>query len=239
MKRSRKAETIFDQYPEDVQADAIRELIKNQYANSLALTAIDLCGFSEIVPHCHGKMIRALEDMKTLRKLVVMPRGTFKSSIGSVAYPIWLLIRNPNLRILIDSEVYSNSITYLRLIKNIVLSDPFRKVCGDWEGPVWNEGEITIKARNLPKKEASITCGGVETVKVGQHYDVIIGDDYNSPKNSNTPENRLKIIEHYRYNQAILDPGGIYVIIGTRYCSGDLIGNIIENEIEVKDALSN
>ncbi len=81
-------------------------------------------------------------------------------------------------------------------------------------------------------KEASITAAGIGTTKVGQHYDVIIGDDYNSQNNTNSPDNAKKVIDHYRYNISILEPEGLYVIIGTRYSELDLIGHIIANEIE-------
>ena len=178
----------------------------------------------------------------TLRKLICVPRGTFKSSIGAVAYPIWLLMRNPNLRILIDSELFGNSVTYLNEIKNLILSRKFKAIFGDWMptneqqkklGYSWSDSEITIATRQIIKKEPSISVGGVGTTKVGQHFDVIIGDDYNSPKNSGSKEQRDKVIDHFKYNQSILDPGGIYVIIGTRYSEDDLIGWILKNELNL------
>lgn len=95
----------------------------------------------------------------------------------------------------------------------------------------WSEGEITIAQRAKKIKEASITAGGVETTKVGQHYDIIICDDLNSNKNSLTPEAREKVIRHYQMQTSILEPDGIMVIIGTRYAQNDVIGFIIENEL--------
>lgn len=103
---------------------------------------------------------------------------------------------------------------------------------GEAKGDLWNEGEINIKQRTLIRKEANITCSGVGAVKVGQHYDLICGDDYNSNKNSLTPEGRQKVITHFRMNTSILDPGGEYVIIGTRYSQDDIIGHIIKEELD-------
>lgn len=209
-----------------------KEWLRELYKRSLFLTCRDLLGYKDINPRTHGDMIRALEA-KTQRKLIVMPRGTFKSSVGSVGFPIWLLLRNPNERILIDSEIYSNSKNFLREIKahlaQSYITDLFGRFKTDF---TWNESEITIAQRTKPYKEASITCGGIGTVKVGQHYSVIIGDDMNSGNNSMNPEGCRKVIQHYQMNQAILDPDGIYVVIGTRYNQIDLIGHIIENEIK-------
>lgn len=202
------------------------------YHESLYGVAKYLCGYKEINHHTHDMMITALED-PTPRKLIVMPRGTFKSSIGVVAYCIWRLIKNPDERILIDSDVYSNSKNFLREIKSIISSHDFTRLYGDWSSDNWNEGEMTIGVRTKAYKEASITCGGIETTKVGQHYTIIIGDDYNTDKNSQTPEARQKIINHYKMNLSILEPNGTYVLIGTRYAIDDTIGWILEHELEL------
>jgi hypothetical protein len=162
-----------------------------------------------------------------------MPRGTFKTSITSVAYPIWLLMRNPNLRIMLDSEVYTNSKNILREIKARLLSPAFRDVFGDWKGEVWNEGEIVIKGRTEVKKEASITCSGIGAQKTGQHYDVAILDDMNSPKNSSTPEGCERVITHYRYYQSLLEPEGTLIVVATRYAALDLPGHILANELGI------
>lgn len=192
-----------------------------------------LLGYKDVNPRTHGDMIHCLEsDAK--RKLIVMPRGTFKSSIGSVALPIQLLIKNSNLRILLDSEVYTNSKNFLREIKMHMQSPMLISLFGDFQTEPWNEAEIIVKQRTKVLKEASITAGGIGTEKTGQHYDVIICDDLNSPSNSNTKEGREKVIQHYRYLTSILEPTGTLVVIGTRYSEDDCIGFILNNEIAPK-----
>lgn len=197
---------------------------------SLAALARDVLGFKDVNKRTHSAIINLLEDDCARRKLVVIPRGCLKSSLASVAFPIWLLINNPNLRILLTSELYSNSKNFLREIK-LHLESPFlRELFGDFEGPVWSESEITIRQRSEIKKEASVTVSGIGAEKTGQHYDVIIMDDMNSPSNTNTPENAEKVIQFYRYQVSILEPNGIMCIIGTRYAANDLIGHVMSNE---------
>ena len=206
--------------------------LRNQCKASLYQTSRTLLQFKDVNSETHSGIIQALEsDLQ--RKLICVPRGCLKSSLACVAYPIWRLINNPNLRILIDSELYTNSKTFLREIRLHLESPIFRILFGDFVGSPWNESEITIAQRTRNLKEASITIGGIGTTKVGQHYDIIIGDDYNSPKNSNTPENALKVVDHYKYNLSILEPGGEYVIIGTRYSEGDVIGHVLANELGI------
>ena len=225
---------MIQHYDIDTKTKATREAIRFLCKSSLFSTCKYLLGYKDINPFTHGDTIKALQS-ETKRKLIVLPRGSLKSSICSVAYPIWTLLNNPNSRILIDSEVFGNSKTYLREIKahleNPLLTDIFGEFKTDTD---WTQSSITINQRTHPFKESSITCGGVGTVKVGQHYDIIIGDDYNSNKNSETSENIEKVIRHYRYNQSILEPTGIYIIVATRYNYRDIPGYVLETELGLK-----
>lgn len=218
--------------PPEAQADILRELIKEAYRDSLFLTARHLLGYRDITPHTHGEMIATLES-EGKRKIIVMPRGTFKSSVSSIALPIWSLLKDSELRILLDSEIYSNSKNFLREIKMHLMGERLVSLFGRFEKEPWNEGEILIAQRKRLIKEASITASGIGAEKTGQHYDLIICDDLNSPSNSGTSEGRAKVIDHYRYLNSILEPHGTMVIVGTRYAADDVIGFILRNEVEL------
>ncbi len=202
------------------------EGIREYYLSNFFAFSKEVLGYKDLDEDVHGQFIRVFES-KAPRKLVVMPRGTFKSSLGSVSYPIWRLLRDPNLTILLDSELYSNSKNFLREIKAHLQSERLSRIFGEQVGSKWDEGEIILKSRTRNIKEASITVGGLGTVKVGQHYGMIIGDDYNSPQNSETPEKCQKVIDHVRMNMNILNPGGEYLVLGTRYAERDVIGFLL------------
>lgn len=216
--------------PETRKEFAKRQL-QEDYRRSLGLFAKDLLGYKDLTVKTHRDVIKALES-PTKRKLLCLPRGCFKSSLCSVAFPMWLLERNPNLRIMLDSEIYSNSKNLLREIKLHYESSKFLEVFGPRKTDnCWNEGEVILSTRKSIKKEASITASGIGAEKTGQHYDVIVMDDMSSPQNSATPEGCQKVIDHYRHAQAILEPEGTMVIVGTRYSAADLIAFVAENEI--------
>lgn len=204
--------------------------VANGYKNSLFATAKLLLGYKDVNVQTHGRIVDCLESDST-RKLIVCPRGALKSSLGVVAYSIWILLRNPNARILIDSEIYTNSKNFIREIKAHLETERLTQVFGQFKSDSnWTEGSITIRQRTHPYKESSITASGVGAVKVGQHFDYIICDDLNSNKNSLTDEGRKKVIAHYRLNLSILEPTGTMVVIGTRYASDDILGFILSNE---------
>lgn len=206
-----------------------KEQVKKKGKESLYFLAKYILGFKDISKATHGEIIQVLQS-PSQRKLVCVPRGSLKSSISCVAFPIYLLLNNPNLRILIDSELHTNSATFLREIKAHMKSKYFLDLFGNLEGEVWTQSELIINKRTKRIKEASVSAGGIGTTKVGQHFDVIICDDLNSPNNSNSIDNANKVIDHYKYNISILEPDGTYVVIGTRYASNDVIGHILSTE---------
>jgi len=224
--------------PQGDQLQALKAAQCHVFKKSLFATAKWLLGYSEITQRTHGEMIRVLEGPQK-RKLIVMPRGTFKTSIAVVAYTIWRVINDPNIRIIIDSELYTNSKRSLREIAQHLQSPAVTDLFGHFKGAgVWNESELLINQRTQTKKEATITCSGIGAQKTGQHFSLGILDDLNSPTNSATKEGREKVIQHTQYYQSILDPGGELVIVGTRYAVDDIIGWTLSHEITLPDDLS-
>lgn len=220
-----------------VQKEALLTKLRDLYKSNLYYLSKDLLEYGDITHFTHDGILQALEA-PTKRKLICVPRGTFKSSIGVVAYSISLLLNDPNHRILIDSEIYENSKNFVREIRGKLDFPRMVKLFGDFKSNQWAEGSITIAQRTKILKEASITASGVGTAKTGQHYDTIIFDDLNSAKNSETPEQRQKVLNHYKLNTSILEPHGTMVIIGTRYSSDDVIGWVLENEVNQKGLIN-
>lgn len=215
---------------DDERREAIRQILKT---NLFALTRF--LGYDLVCPEVHAEIIQCLTSPNK-RKIIAVPRGTFKSTIGAITYPIFKLLNDPNERILIDSELYSNSVTYLRAIKHHLMDERMVELFGEFYTPtVWREDAILIKQRTANYKEPSISCGGIGTTKVGQHYATIIGDDYNSPDNTANNERAQRVIDHYRYNLNILEPEGEYLIIGTRYGANDIIGWILREVLNEND----
>jgi hypothetical protein len=222
---------VIMQITEQQKLAAHRILLQDTYKESLYRTAKNLLGYQDVNKKTHGPICETLES-STKRKLIVCPRGAFKSTVGVVSYSIWILLNDPNARILIDSEVFTNSRNFLREIKAHLESFKVVSVFGNFKTKDdWTQSSLTIAQRTIAHKESSITCGGVGTIKTGQHYDYIIADDLNSHKNSGSPEGCEKVLTHYRYYTSLLEPNGTIAIIGTRYSANDVIGHILENEI--------
>lgn len=187
----------------------------------------------------------AVKEMSgCLKKLLMVPRGTFKTTMAGNAFPLWLLWHNPNLRILIDSETLSQSKAILAGIKDMIENNKMlRLICTDENGDFvlepnkkiaggWTDDQVILKRRNKTGlKEPSIFCTGVDNAKTGSHPDVIIMDDMVSERNVTTDAQIQKVKDHYRYSVSLLEPGGLQVVIGTRYHMADLYGELLESDL--------
>lgn len=168
-------------------------------------------------------------------KLVLMPRLTFKSTIVSFGYLVKRIIQNPNIRILIASENYSNALDYMRKIKKeFEDNDKIRYFYGNYVSKTgWRDDYFTVALRTVNEKEPTIMCAGVEKSITGYHYDMIVGDDLVSKNNVTTAEQIKKVVDFYKDFNNLLDRtkgNPEMLIVGTRWHFLDLYQHIQDNE---------
>ena len=173
--------------------------------------------------------------------LLLMPRGTFKSSVVTIGFTLQFLLNEPNARILIDSETFGKSKAFLREIQDHLMNNEryrevFKAIHGVYpytkksEMKLWTDSEVILPCRNVPKKEPTISCAGIDVTKNGMHYDLIIGDDLHSERNVTNKEQIGDCIQHYKLLFSLLDPGKPLILIGTRWHELDLYGHVIDFE---------
>lgn len=197
-----------------------------------------------------GTYSLATKNKKHNKKLGLLPRIHGKTTVGNVAYNMWRLYKNPNLRILIHSEVRENAVKMLGMVKhlyelikeskNMEEFAPYA-IMGDWVGKMWNEDEIKVKLRTSPLMTPSISTAGMESEIVSQHYDIINTDDPIGPKNTTTPEQ----IEKHKTRLSTLTEMGdydrllvtLYLFWGTIWHYSDWYNKALEEMSEYFDIL--
>jgi len=239
---------------EEKQSLQTQELVKASLNDLYFFNQYILGNGTVMNPELHGEMcdfatsFREWKGTKN-KKLILEPRGTLKSTCVTIALPLQLILRQPDVRVLIDSEKLTNSKNFLTSIKghietNKKYRDLSKYLYGRYPNPgskkeeKWSATEITSALRtNKSLKESTISCGGVDVVKVGSHYNVIIMDDPVSDNNTGTREQINKVIQHYKQSLSLLEPNGILIIIGTRWDFGDLYGYLINEHSKFFDIL--
>lgn len=211
--------------------------------SSLFFLARAILGFTDLTKEIHRPICRNLQDyVKNTRIAIILPRTWFKSSIGSIAYPIWRAINNPDVRILIAQNTMTNAkkkISSIKLIfeTNELFQVLFPEIMPRGNRP-WSSECLTIN-RRLAAPEGTFEPAGTGTAVISRHYDLIVQDDTVSPDfDQMTGEiqqpTQIEIDKaigfHKLCHPLLIHPTKAQiVIIGTRWAPKDLLGWIIEN----------
>jgi predicted phage terminase large subunit-like protein len=211
----------------------------------------DMCKYAESLYPAHPAQWESPEEKQgtglqdqfkagNTNLLILMPRGTFKSSVITIGFSIQITLNDPNARILLDSETFAKSKAFLAEIKghyegNEELREIFKTIHGVYpnEGRkkelLWTDSQLNLACRTRPRKEPTFSCGGVDVTKTGMHFDWIIFDDLHSQTNVTNSDQIRGVKEHWRLSHALLDPGKPQIVIGTRWHFDDLYQMILDD----------
>lgn len=205
------------------------------------MLATQILGY-EVKP-LHLALLR--QQLRNSHSLGLAFRGAGKSTICTIAFAIWLLCLDRNLRIIIASKSLTNAQGFLKEIKghlegNVKLIETFGPFFDPRTVEKWDSTEIEVLGRTKKRKEASITCVGVGSTIVSKHYDVMLPDDLVDEENSRTKHMRDKT--HTWYYQTLkptLEPPAADVphrgelhMLGTCYHFGDLYAHLLAHEMK-------
>lgn len=177
-------------------------------------------------------------------KLVLWPRGSFKSQVFNVGHVAWLIARDPNIRILVTSETNKQAIKFVKETMKIVESDWFKELFGDHTQGEWKPGSgqfISSLRTRKGIKDPTLCASGVGEVQTGAHWDFVFMDDICSQENTKTPDSIEALWSWFGEIQAQLDPGilapdgitiwgGKLFIIGTLHHYSDIYCRIMKDD---------
>jgi hypothetical protein len=185
-----------------------------------------------------------LLDTKTKKRMVLWPRGLFKTSAVIVEI-VQLILNYPNIRILFLSgskklakaqlgrvkRVFENPSAKFRQLYPEFCAEPGKKLKNS------SDDEFTVPCRTLAQfAEPTLCISSAKSVKAGSHFDVIFCDDLVNEQNYQSALKLERVWEDYCAIGPLLDPSGFLFVTGTRYAFGDTYERIIEAaELEKKE----
>jgi phage terminase large subunit-like protein len=189
-------------------------------------------GYMDLSPRTHLPVCRHIQDNLT-KCLVIMPRGFYKTTISTKSLSIWLIINDPNIRILITNATATNGELFLREIKSHFESNPrFRSlfkelIPTDFKKTPWASDKMQVQRDQL-WSEPTIRTTGIEGNVTGCHFNVIIEDDLVNEDHITTPEMMSKPIDWHKMSHSLYVPTTnpmekMNVIVGTRWSYYDFI----------------
>lgn len=213
-----------------VSVEEVREACKK----SLHFLCTEMLGFGDW-DKVHDDIEKFL-NRKSRKKMILIPRGHLKTSVVTKGFSIQRLLCDPNVRILIANQVWDKAREMLYEIKQMLTDkSDLPKLFGQFQSDRWREDDIVIKQRTKALAAPTVGTSGVEAELTSSHYDVIILDDLQGLQNYQTPEQREKVKRYYRSMMDLLEPGGLLVVIGTRWHLDDVYQYVIDNESEYFD----
>lgn len=184
----------------------------------------------------HKQLCKIVTDNRHKKKLILVPRGHLKSTLITIGYSLFSIVNNPNIKILIRNATWQMAVDFVTEVKNhLTKNEDLIRLYGNLaENPTeWSQDRVTLKRNDTNIKGPTLWATGIESNLVGAHPDLIIDDDLVNRDNVSTTEQQQKVILRYKDTLDLLEPGGQYIVIGTRWSEGDLYSWIMDKDNQV------
>ena len=213
-----------------------------QAAESDLLTFIKLVAPHRVVPAFQEEIIGwwTRSEGKS-HQMVLVPRDHGKSAL--LAYRVaWAITKNPAVRILYISSTANLAEKQLKMIKDILTSNIYRRywpemiIIDEGKREKWTASEISIdhpKRREEGIRDPTVFTGGLTTSLTGLHCDIACLDDVVVQENAYTEEGREKVRLQYSLLASIEAADAKEWVVGTRYHPMDLYNDLQEMEEEI------
>lgn len=199
----------------------------------------DIIAWPDIYEPLHRRVCNFIQDNVEKKKLLLLlPRGTFKSSIVTVGYTLWQIARNLNTRGLIANATFPMACQFLSQVKNhLTKNKNFIELFGDLSAnaDTWRDEKITVSAeKSYEQKEPTVSAFGMGSNLVGSHYSWAVLDDMVGRENIGTRDQIDKVINFYKDTLDLIDssPTGHkpIIVIGTTWHQSDLYSWIQDDD---------
>lgn len=236
--------------PTDSVADEVLEETRTNARNSLYFFATAICGFDKVQRNPHLELCSFIQRIPKKRKVLLIPRDCYKSTIASKTLPLWILLQKDfcglpgrEHRILCASFSSENAKKQIKAIRHIIerntfLQVLFPEIVPDFSRTTWTDSNLLFP-RDGVYGEDTIEAAGVDTHLVSRHYTVQIKDDLEDEKAMQSPTIREKVYSWYKSAEALfVDEQSAYdLLVGTRWGIDDLYAKIREHETDTYEFL--
>ncbi len=159
------------------------------------------------------------------RVMINMPPRHGKSELTSKYFPVWYLGNFPDNRIILISYGAEFASSWGMKVRDLI--DEFGE---DYFGIRLDPSSRAVNNFRIEGCEGGMSCAGAGGSITGKGADLLIIDDpVKNDAEANSPVYREKLWEWYRATAFTrLEPGGIIVLIMTRWHEDDLCGRILK-----------
>lgn len=178
---------------------------------------------------------------------ITYPREHGKSTHLSIAYPLWRIAKNHDIRILSISRTANIAESFLsQVVSNVERNLKYREwakaIDTDNIGVVprlkkgrrqtedWSGKSITIERPDMNMKDPTIAATGLFGQILSRRADIIILDDVVDQQNSATELQRKKVIDWIETTVIpVLVPGGTFIYLGNTWHMDDAVARFLKD----------
>lgn len=221
------------------------QLIRTHAKSSLYFFEKFILGYKDLAPAVHGPLCAFIQNDSYRRKQITMPRGFLKTSTCTIGKGLWKAVVNPEIRMLIVSNVIENAAKMIQTMRHHIESNPriqrfFPEVVPvNFNKVRWSD-HCAVVRRTKEHQEGTWEAVGVGGSVISRHYDHIIEDDLIYAKKDDLTGSELlpdrddieKAIGWHKLATSLLIRPGEDIIdnVGTRWAPYDLIAYIRRQE---------
>lgn len=166
------------------------------------------------------------------RSVIEAFRGVGKSWLTS-AFVCWLLLNNPQLKILVVSASKERADAFSTFVKRLINEIPALQHLRPQDGQ--RDSVISFDVGPAqPDHSPSVKSVGITGQITGSRADILIADDVEVPNNSATQMMRDKLSESVKEFDAILKPGGRIIYLGTPQTEMSLYNQLPERGYDIR-----
>ena len=189
----------------------------------------------EFISGYHHKKIaekfQQLKDKKLKRLIVNMPPRHTKSEFASYLLPAWIMGHAPKTKIIQATHTGELAFRFGRKVRNLMDHEDYKRVFKDVE----LSADSKAAGRWETNKGGEYFATGVGGAITGRGADLLIIDDPHSEQDALSETAFDNAYEWYTSGpRQRLQPGGIIVIVMTRWSTKDLTGRLVGAQKEVK-----
>lgn len=186
-----------------------------------------LLGRDRLISRIHGEQFKMA--LGSDRVLLLEPREHLKTTALSEVYPLYRILHNPEIRILLVHKPYREAKGYIQVIRDhLEQNQLLRETFGNYVRRTrWSDEQLTISRRRGVAKEPTVMAASPEHDPVGGHFHIIIADDIVGLKDRYSRAEREKTLRYYQSLYPMLLAGGQFILVGTRWHMADAYTQIL------------
>ncbi len=174
-----------------------------------------------------GEKFNKIAQGKLKRLIVCLPPRHSKSEFASTYFPSWMMGRRPDLKIIQTTHTAELAVRFGRKVRNLIDSDDYSQIFPD----VKLQSDNKSAGRWTTNHEGESFYAGVGGAITGRGADLLIIDDPHSEQDALSPTAMESAYDWYTSGpRQRLQPGGIIIIVMTRWSTKDLVGKVLKKQ---------